>query len=171
MITPLSTNYPDVVAVRATGTLNHNDYEEFRREIENKIRQFGKVRVLMELEDFHGWDLQSAWDDLKLGFQHFNQIEACALVGDRSWENWMIKLAKPFFRVQYFDRLQRDEAWQWLMQPVAACCSAGSFLGKIGSTIRQHPLTTALLVGGAAVLLVYLTGGFATRQLSHSSTS
>jgi universal stress protein A len=145
---------PDNVVVgHATGKLTHEDYEDFRNNVEEMIHEHGSVRVMLDLKDFHGWDLRAAWDDLKLGLQHPGKFDRCAILGDRRWEAWMTKLAKPFYRVEYFDRSQREAAWRWLMQPVPQASEAG-FFDAVRSFIRRHPMASLAVAGGLAALLV-----------------
>jgi SpoIIAA-like len=145
---------PDNVVVgHASGKLTHEDYEGFRMSIEEMIRQHGTVRVMLDLNDFKGWDLGAAWDDLKLGVQHYGQFDRCAILGDSEWERWMTRLAKPFFRVEYFDRRQREEAWRWLMQPVQHT-NGPSFLDGVGAFLRRNPLLSLAITGGLVAFLV-----------------
>jgi universal stress protein A len=149
---------PDNVVVgHASGKLTHEDYEDFRGRVEQMIREHGSVRVLLDLNDFHGWDLRAAWDDLKLGLQHPGRFDRCAILGDRKWEEWMTKLAKPFFRVEYFDRSQREAAWRWLMQPVPQAGGA-DFLDAVRTFARRHPVTSLIITGGLVALLVSRLG-------------
>jgi len=145
---------PDnVVVAHASGTLNHEDYEDLRGHVEQIIRQHGSVRVMLELNDFHGWDLQAAWEDLKLGLQHAGEFDRCAILGDQGWEKWMIQLAKPFMTVQYFDRSQREAAWRWLMQPVAQSNVSGLF-DVARDAVRRHPMVAFLVAGSVAALML-----------------
>jgi hypothetical protein len=157
---------PDnVVVAHASGKLTHEDYEDFRLRVEQMIHEHGSVRVMLDLNDFHGWDVGAAWDDLKLGLKHWGQFDRCAILGDRSWEKWMIQLAKPFFRVEYFDRSQREEAWRWLMQPVAHANGTG-FLDSVGSFVRRNPVLSMVIAGGLAALLVSQLGASRPRKLT-----
>lgn len=105
-----------VIAVRASGKLTHADYEEFIPLFEKKIEGTGKLRILFELHDFHGWDAKAMWDDIKFETKHCRQIEKCAVVGEKSWEAWLIRLCAPFYRgqVKYFDIKDEVEAWNWV---------------------------------------------------------
>jgi stage II sporulation SpoAA-like protein len=49
-----------VVSVRATGKLTKKDYERFVPEIEALVKEQGKIRVLFEMHDFHGWNAGGA---------------------------------------------------------------------------------------------------------------
>jgi hypothetical protein len=157
---------PDNVVVgHASSTLTHEDYQDFRNHIEEMIREHGSVRVLLDLNDFHGWDLRAAWDDLELGLRHLGKFDRCAILGNRSWEKWMIKLGKPFFRVEYFDRSQREEAWRWLMQPVEQGEST-TFLDTISRFVRHNPVLSLVIAGSLLALLLSHRDAFHLRQLT-----
>ena len=66
-------------------------------------------------------------DEIKFDVRHGGQIERCAVVGDRSWESWMTKLARPIvFRaeVRYVDVAERDKAWEWINEGLPTLATA-----------------------------------------------
>ena len=107
-----------VLTVRVSGKLTTGDYERFVPEVEALIRQHGKMRVLFEMHDFHGWKAGALWEDLKFGLEHFRDIERLAMVGEAAWEKGMSVFCKPFTtaKIRYFDRGRRDEATEWLQE-------------------------------------------------------
>lgn len=118
----LSQTHDNVVAIKASDKLTHEDYQQFLARFEEVIDRFGKLRVLFDMTDLHGWECSAMWDDLKFEFHHCHQIERCGIVGDKKWQEWMVRLTKPFYQaeVRYFDRDQLDEAAEWIGQPVHA---------------------------------------------------
>jgi hypothetical protein len=98
-----------------TGKLVKEDYDMFVPEIDQKIKLYGKVNMLVELVDFHGWTSGAAWEDTKFGVRHFNDIERLAIVGDKAWEKGMAYFCKVFTlaKVRYFDLSERDKAEAW----------------------------------------------------------
>lgn len=104
-----------VIEVAINGKLSEADYEQFVPTTESRIEQFGKVSMLVILNDFHGWDAAALWDDLKFDFKHFNHIDRLALVGDTKWEKGMAMFCRPFTsaEIKYFDRgdLQAAQLW------------------------------------------------------------
>lgn len=102
--------------VRATGKLTHADYEHFVPEFERLLKIHGKLRVLFNMVDFHGWELPALWDDIKFDIKHFADIEKIALIGDAKWEDWMSAFCKPFTtaRIQFFRPDEEASARQWL---------------------------------------------------------
>ena len=101
------------------GTLHdEEDYRQFVPQIETILTAAGKVRLFIQFEDFHGWDVHAAWDDVKFAIRHYADFERIAMVGDRKWEKWMAALCKPFTKakVRYFDQTEVVAAWQWLRE-------------------------------------------------------
>jgi len=110
----------NIIAIRASGKLTHEDYQAFLPRLEEQIKQLGKVSILVELDNFQGWELEAAKDDFKFGMAHLDDIERFAIVGEKSWERWMALMAKPFMgpgRVRFFSRDELQKAWDWLREP------------------------------------------------------
>ena len=109
------------VLVRLEGKLNRGDYELFAPEIDRLTAEHGKIRMLVELVDFHGWTAGALWEDTKFGVRHFTDIERLAIVGDNKWEEGMAVFCKPFTfaKVRYFDRSELDRAKAWLAEEAA----------------------------------------------------
>jgi hypothetical protein len=109
-----------VLAIKAKGKLAKQDYEAFVPKVEQLIQRFGKVRILFEMEDFHGWDAGALWQDIKFDIKHFRDIERLSLVGDRKWEKGMSVFCKPFTtaKVKYFDVNDADKAQDWIKEGI-----------------------------------------------------
>ena len=111
-----------VLHVRVSGKLAAEDYKEFTPEFEKLILDHGKIRVLFEMVDFHGWDAAALWEDMKLDFKHFKDIERLAMVGDKAWEEGMSFFCKPFTtaEVRYFGHHEMERARQWISEGLTA---------------------------------------------------
>ncbi len=120
MIEPLSTSSDKVLGFKMSGKLHDEDYKKFVPMIDAAVGSQGKVRLLAQFHDFHGWDAKALWDDIKFSTTHCTKIERIALVGEKKWEEWMAKVCKPFTmaKIQYFDASQIDNAWKWLREDV-----------------------------------------------------
>ncbi len=118
MIETIETGSPKVVGLKLTGKLRDEDYRQFVPTIEAVMTAQGKIRLFVQFEDFHGWDLHAVWDDTKFAFKHYSDFDRIAMVGDRRWEKWMAQVCKPFTKakVRYFDASQADGAWAWLRE-------------------------------------------------------
>lgn len=120
MLQFLSVVDDNTIAIRASGKLTHEDYQSFLPKLEEKIKTLGKASILLELDNFSGWELQAAKDDFSFGMKHLDDIERFAVVGDKAWERWMVLMAKPFLsakKLRYFDHESLQVAWDWLREP------------------------------------------------------
>lgn len=102
--------------VYVSGKLVKADYETFVPEFERLVRKHGKLRLLFDMADFHGWDMAALWQDVKFDAKHFSDIERLAMVGNNEWEKGMAIFCKPFTtaKIRYFDRADVDVARTWL---------------------------------------------------------
>jgi hypothetical protein len=112
----IETSGGKLLEVRVSGKLSHEDYQHFVPEFERLVKKNGKIRVLFEMEGFHGWEGGALWDDIKFDLQHFSDLERLAMVGDKKWEKGMSVFCKPFTtaQIRYFDRAAITEARAWL---------------------------------------------------------
>lgn len=109
-------NNGKLLVVKMTGKLQAADYKHFVPAVDQAVARHGKVRMLVEMRDFHGWTPGAAWQDVKFGAKHFRAIERLALVGDKTWEKWMAIICKPFTTaiVRYFPKERAAEARAWI---------------------------------------------------------
>ena len=116
-----------LAVVQLSGKLTKEDYERFVPDFEKLIEQHGKIRVLFEMTDFHGWNAAALWEDVKVGFQHATDIERIAMVGDKAWEEGMAFFCKPFTsaEVRYFGHHEVERARQWVSEGVVAASEDG----------------------------------------------
>jgi hypothetical protein len=107
-----------VVEVQITGKLSKEAYEQFVPMTEAKIEEFGKIRMLVILHDFHGWEMGALWEDIKFDLKHFNHIERLALVGESKWEKGMAMFCRPFTtaKIKYFDHSEIEAAREWIAE-------------------------------------------------------
>jgi hypothetical protein len=116
MIEPLPQSSDKNLGFKLSGKLHDEDYQTFVPLIDAAAAKHGKIRLLAQFHDFHGWDAHALWDDIKFSTTHCTKIERIALVGEKKWEQWMAKVCKPFTmaKIKYFDAAEIDSAWAWL---------------------------------------------------------
>lgn len=112
-------NGSNILVVHVSDKLIKEDYARLMPEFERPVREHGKLRLLFDTTDFHGWDAAAAWEDLKLGLKHFADIERIAMVGETRWQRCMAIFCKPFTTatVRYFDHVAIAEAHKCLAEP------------------------------------------------------
>lgn len=108
-----------VMTLKACGKLTKEDYEVFSAEFSRVSKAQEEVRLLILLEDFHGWTASALWEDVKFDAKHFNDVERIAIVGDSSWAEAVTFLYKPFTKatVRYFPDSEIENARGWIMTP------------------------------------------------------
>lgn len=109
----------DVITLRVSGTLTRADYDVALPEIENAmVLAKGPLKMVIRLEDFHGWEIDALWDDLIFEMEHRGEFGAIAVVGDTKLEEWGIWLSSLFAKaeIRYFRFECEDKALSWLNQ-------------------------------------------------------
>jgi hypothetical protein len=106
------------VGFKLSGKLHDEDYKKFVPLVDAEIAKDGKVNVLAQFHDFHGWDAKALWDDIKFSTTHCTKIQRIALVGEKPWEKWMAAVCKPFTmaKIKYFGAGGVEAAKAWLSE-------------------------------------------------------
>jgi hypothetical protein len=119
MIEQLSGLPEGTLGFKLSGKLHDADYEKFVPAIDAAVAKHGRVRLLAQFHDFHGWDLRALWDDIKFSTTHCTKVDRIALVGEKTWEKWMAAVCRPFTmaKIRYFDAAEIDGARTWLAEP------------------------------------------------------
>ena len=105
-----------LVVISAHGTVSAEDYRTLAPRLESIIERQGPVRLLMEMHDFHGWDLLGLWNEILFEVDHACDVERVAVIGDHAWEAFAAKLSGLLTgtSVRYFDRHDADSARGWI---------------------------------------------------------
>ena len=64
-----------ILVIHVTGKLAKEDYEHFVPEVDRLVQKHGRIRILFEMHDFHGWEAAALWADTKFAVRHFHDIE------------------------------------------------------------------------------------------------
>lgn len=103
---------------KAIGTLTHDDYEKITPMVDQALAEIDNpvVNVYVDGSDFEGWQLQAAWDDLKLGLKHGKKFHKVAFYGNTRWQEVMTKIGSWFVagEVRYFE--EPLDALSWLRE-------------------------------------------------------
>ncbi|MEM7143543.1 MAG: STAS/SEC14 domain-containing protein [Verrucomicrobiota bacterium] len=107
-----------ILEIHISDKLTKEDYEHFVPEAERLIQQHGKIRILFDMTQFHGWEMAALWEDIKFDAKHHADIERIAMIGDKKWEEWMAKFCGPFTQaeIKYFDHEDAANAAPWLAE-------------------------------------------------------
>lgn len=104
------------VKMKIVGKLKHSDYELLNPMMDNAIAGMNEpnVKVLVDLLEFTGYELQAFWDDFKFGLKYNKVFTKIAIIGNKSWEETGIKIGNWFTHAEmkYFESM--EEAMLWL---------------------------------------------------------
>jgi len=116
MLTMEENGAEDFVTIRASGVLRAEDFRDFVPSYEAVAARRGPLRICLALTELERIEPMAFWEDLKFGVAHKDSYERIAVVGDRTWQEWSIRLSRPFFRapMRFFTPAKRDEAEAWL---------------------------------------------------------
>ncbi|HEX3033754.1 MAG TPA: STAS/SEC14 domain-containing protein [Thermodesulfobacteriota bacterium] len=106
-----------LVSVKIKGILKKSELDQMQEVAAKAIEREGKIRILVILDNFLGWESGANWGDLSFNIKHDKDIEKIAIVGDEKWRDLALAfLAKPFrpMKIEYFDSSQLERARSWI---------------------------------------------------------
>lgn len=109
-------NENQVLTVTASERLTKEDYNGVLPELEEILKKHGTLNFYIKLEDISGVEMGALWEDVKFDYRQKNQFGKTAIVGDRKWEEWFMKISRIFFdsKMKFFYQDQSEEAWNWV---------------------------------------------------------
>lgn len=124
-----------ILEVQLVGQLDRSDYEKLAPEFDLLIKQYGAIRMLVTLKDFHGWTAKGLWEDIKFDYEHYKDIDRLAIVGEKRWHEGMATFCKPFTtaKIRYFEHFEWDDARAWLLKEPSPSSPAKS----LGSSVDE----------------------------------
>ncbi len=109
----------DVTVLRITGLLKKSEIDILVGTNESKWTPETKLKVLVLLEDFKGWERGPDWGDISFLIKHDKQIEKIAIVGDPKWRTEFLVFVGEGYRhaaVQFFAAAEVAFARFWLRE-------------------------------------------------------
>jgi hypothetical protein len=103
--------------LRITGLLKKSEMDSALAAEARKWTPATKVKVLVVVENFQGWERGADWGDVSFLLEHDDVIEKIAIVGDPKWEAEFLTFAGAGFRrapVKFFPSTQVAPARVWL---------------------------------------------------------
>jgi SpoIIAA-like len=106
-----------LLVATVSGRIHYSEFLPVWQKSAEAIERVGKIRILILLDNFHGWETSEAWGDTSFQQRYDTFIERIAIVGDSQWKDLVLAFAgKPFrtLPIQYFLPTQLAEARAWL---------------------------------------------------------
>src|SRR5258708_26147867 len=85
-----------LVALRVAGKLTKEDMVTVAPPLEEKIRENGKVDLLCDMTDLHGWSLGGVLAELKFYAKHAKDFRRRAGITGKTFRRFMAGKVKPF---------------------------------------------------------------------------
>jgi hypothetical protein len=105
--------------ITLSGLLTWAEFQTFLTQVETgNVFASGKVRILIQLENFAGWEPGDQWGDVSFFFRHDKDIDRIAVVGDPRWQDEMRMFVFADYRqagVRFFAATDLEPARAWLM--------------------------------------------------------
>lgn len=104
----------NVYRAEIRGILHKADLDQCQRTLAAEIARIGRVRLLIVLSGFEGWEAQGAWNDLGFYVRHGDMIERIAIAGDERWRGQTMMFAGADLRkapVEFFPDEAAARAW------------------------------------------------------------
>ncbi len=106
-----------LLGLAIVGKLRTADYDRINVLVEEKVKHYGRARVLLEIVSTDGINARTLWEDLKASIKFYKDLERVAIIGDQSWLKTSVKLSDlltPGLELAAFSSIERKRAIAWL---------------------------------------------------------
>lgn len=96
--------------------ISEEELQEILDEMEAVIREEGEVRIVVYIPTFPSFEISALDDDLRFWFQHGDELERYAIVGDDRLVEWATELGDRIVgtEIRYFKEDDINDAWEWV---------------------------------------------------------
>jgi hypothetical protein len=85
----------NALKITAPGKLYADDFRQIAPEVDTLINKHGKIRLLIDVSSFNGWNNVAALlNHIRFVKDHHQKVERIAVVGARNWQHWVIGVAR-----------------------------------------------------------------------------
>lgn len=118
MIEILPESSGSCIGFKVSGKIDVEDNAVLLTKADEAIAKYEKFNLLVLMSDIKGvkgFDAVKA--DFEFGTQDYRQVEKAAFVGEKKWQEWMIKIMDPSTRrtdERFFELEKLDKAWAWV---------------------------------------------------------
>lgn len=105
------------IRIKISSELKKAELDQMQKVATEFIKREGKIKIMIILENFLGWERVAAWDDMSFQSSHDRDIEKIAIVGDEKWRNLVLAFTGKSFRpvaIEFFTPSQLDQARAWI---------------------------------------------------------
>jgi len=106
-----------ILHARISGIMRAADMKSLQSAFMDLFRHGIKVRLLVTLENFKGWEKEADWGDVDFQIAHGNDIEKIAFVGDEKWKDDAFAFVGKGLRstqIEFFPAASAKDAEIWI---------------------------------------------------------
>lgn len=106
-----------VLTIRISGVMKLSDQQSLQTAGAEWMRKGRKLRLLIALVDFKGWEKGVDWGDVGFLMSHGDDIAKMAFVGDERWRDQVFAFVGKGFRkteIEFFSASSMQEAENWV---------------------------------------------------------
>ena len=107
----------NVIGVSISDRMRPSDQAALQAGAAVLIARGQKIRLLVRLENFLGWERGKEWEDVGFLMEHGNDIEKMAIVGEECWKEDAFLFVGKGFRateIEFFGPGSLAEAEDWV---------------------------------------------------------
>ena len=119
MIKELPESKGSVLGFVITGKVSLDEEKEWIDKFDNAIEKYGKISVLVVLEEKASWGIKAGIADLKWIMTHMKKLNKLAVVSESHVWKWLVALDSPFAKMvgigeKHFELSKIEDAWSWI---------------------------------------------------------
>lgn len=119
MSATLSHQSDRIYLLRVSGVLKKSELDDSQANFAQNIAAGGPIRLLVQLEGFEGWERNVDWGSTEFFFEHRDNFEKIAIVGEQRWEDEALAFIGAPLRknpVRFFPASADAEARAWIAE-------------------------------------------------------
>lgn len=114
MLTILPRSHDNIIGIEAVGKISEADIEEIIPRLDECIEKYDRISCLIILNMSKYATLRAMYEDMMWLMKNLKHFDRMAVVGDKKWEELVIKADGLIFGERYFDITQMNEAWDYI---------------------------------------------------------
>lgn len=107
----------NIIRITVPETLHADDFLQLAPQMDEIIRQQGKIQLLVDARQFDGWANTKAFEKhIRFVKDRQQSIERGAIIAGHRWHHWVAGILRLFIQpeIRVFDKDEADEAMQWI---------------------------------------------------------
>ncbi|MCD4782244.1 MAG: STAS/SEC14 domain-containing protein [Candidatus Eremiobacteraeota bacterium] len=114
MIKILERSKGNVFGFEASGEISESDIKSVAAQMDEAVKKLGKINWLFIVKTTKYTGLRAMYEDMMWMLKNIKHFDRMAIVGDKKWEELLVKADSLIFGEKYFDISQLEDAWKYV---------------------------------------------------------